>query len=209
MLVFWQIVWGLQSPWSLTGWWRFWVENWEWIYVGMEIENIYFKHKCPITIPPGNKHIWASFLTPLILNRPIFYYRGNELMAVRLGQYKAHYWTWSNSWDELKQVRLLFNTITLLQLCFLTFSFVLPTFSLFVSPNLTLTHKHFHCWCYLENGSSVDCCVHQSVMNINEEPPHQQTYIIHQPVDLFILTPVEIFFLPIYISTFPAVDLFI
>lgn len=30
-------------------------------------------------------------------------------------------------------------------------------------------------------------------MNINEEPPHQQTYIIHQPVDLFVLTPVEIF----------------
>uniref|UniRef100_A0A3P8UEL6 Galactosamine (N-acetyl)-6-sulfatase n=1 Tax=Cynoglossus semilaevis TaxID=244447 RepID=A0A3P8UEL6_CYNSE len=24
----------------------------------------------------------------------------NELMAVRLGLYKAHYWTWSNSWQE-------------------------------------------------------------------------------------------------------------
>lgn len=128
-------------------------------------------------------------------------------MAVRLGQYKAHYWTWSNSWDELKQVRLTFNTVTLSQLCFLSSSFVLPTSSLFVSPNLTQTHKHFHCWCYLENGSSVDCCVHQSVMNINEEPPHQRTYIIHQPVDLFVLTPIEIFFLSIYIPTF-AVDLF-
>lgn len=41
------------------------------------------------------------------LNRPIFYYRGNELMAVRLGHYKAHYWTWSNSWAELKKVRLI------------------------------------------------------------------------------------------------------
>lgn len=45
-------------------------------------------------------------------------------------------------------------------------------------------------------------------MNINERPPHQQTYIIHQPVDLFVLTPVEIFFLSIYIPTLPAVDLF-
>lgn len=26
-------------------------------------------------------------------------------MAVRLGQYKAHYWTWSNSWEELNKVR--------------------------------------------------------------------------------------------------------
>ncbi|KAM6942862.1 N-acetylgalactosamine-6-sulfatase [Xenentodon cancila] len=41
-------------------------------------------------------------LLHLFLNRPIFYYRGNELMAVRLGQYKAHYWTWTNSWEELK-----------------------------------------------------------------------------------------------------------
>lgn len=80
--------------------------------------------------------------------------------------------------------------------------------SLFVSPNLTQTHKHFHCRFYLENGSSVDCCVHQCVMNINEEPPHQQTYIIHQPVDLFVRTPVEIFFLSIYIPTFPAVHSF-
>ncbi|XP_061526130.1 N-acetylgalactosamine-6-sulfatase isoform X4 [Phycodurus eques] len=49
-------------------------------------------------------------LTPVFLNsshtlqnRPIFYYRGNELMAVRLGQYKAHYWTWTNSWEEFKK----------------------------------------------------------------------------------------------------------
>ena len=32
--------------------------------------------------------------------RPIFYYRGDELMAVRQGMYKAHLWTWTNSLDE-------------------------------------------------------------------------------------------------------------
>ncbi|XP_041375637.1 N-acetylgalactosamine-6-sulfatase-like [Gigantopelta aegis] len=35
-----------------------------------------------------------------IVKRPIFYYRGNELMAVRLGDYKAHLWTWTNSLEE-------------------------------------------------------------------------------------------------------------
>lgn len=38
-------------------------------------------------------------------DRPIFYYRGNTLMAVTLGQYKAHFWTWTNSWEEFRQVR--------------------------------------------------------------------------------------------------------
>ncbi|KAK0149297.1 N-acetylgalactosamine-6-sulfatase [Merluccius polli] len=37
-----------------------------------------------------------------LTDRPIFYYRGNQLMAVRLGPYKVHYWTWSNSWEEFK-----------------------------------------------------------------------------------------------------------
>ena len=36
--------------------------------------------------------------------RSIFYYRGDELMAVRNGQYKAHYWTWSNSMEEFQHV---------------------------------------------------------------------------------------------------------
>lgn len=59
----------------------------------------------------------SDILCLRLLNRPIFYYRGNELMAVRLGQYKAHYWTWSNSWEELKKVSaihvsLLMSTIT-------------------------------------------------------------------------------------------------
>ena len=35
--------------------------------------------------------------------RPIFYYRGDEMMAVRYGLYKAHYWTWTNSWEEFEK----------------------------------------------------------------------------------------------------------
>lgn len=34
--------------------------------------------------------------------------------------------------------------------------------------------------------------VYISVMNINEGPPHKRMYIIHQPDDLFVQTPVEI-----------------
>ncbi|KAM4894188.1 N-acetylgalactosamine-6-sulfatase [Sylvia borin] len=55
--------------------------------------------------PPSDRQIDGIDLLPVILqgkliDRPIFYYRGNELMAVRAGLYKAHYWTWSNSWEE-------------------------------------------------------------------------------------------------------------
>lgn len=35
----------------------------------------------------------------------MFYYRGNTLMAATLGLYKAHFWTWTNSWEEFKQVQ--------------------------------------------------------------------------------------------------------
>lgn len=35
--------------------------------------------------------------------RPIFYYRGDELMAVRLGLYKIHLWTWTNSIEEFNK----------------------------------------------------------------------------------------------------------
>uniref|UniRef100_A0A673A7U9 N-acetylgalactosamine-6-sulfatase n=1 Tax=Sphaeramia orbicularis TaxID=375764 RepID=A0A673A7U9_9TELE len=59
--------------------------------------------------PPDDRTLDGLDLTPVLLwgrqldkLMPIFFYRGNELMAVRLGQYKAHYWTWSNSWEEFK-----------------------------------------------------------------------------------------------------------
>ncbi|XP_059151238.1 N-acetylgalactosamine-6-sulfatase-like isoform X2 [Physella acuta] len=56
---------------------------------------------------PSDRPIDGISLTSTLLNgkttqRPIFYYRGDHLMAVRLGQYKAHLWTWSNSWQEFK-----------------------------------------------------------------------------------------------------------
>ncbi|KAJ7398925.1 N-acetylgalactosamine-6-sulfatase [Pitangus sulphuratus] len=55
--------------------------------------------------PPSDRQIDGIDLLPVMLqgkliDRPIFYYRGNEMMAVRVGLYKAHYWTWSNSWEE-------------------------------------------------------------------------------------------------------------
>lgn len=58
--------------------------------------------------PPDDRILDGLDLTPVLLNntlinRPIFYYRGNQMMAVRLGPYKAHYWTWSNSWEEFNQ----------------------------------------------------------------------------------------------------------
>ncbi|XP_053127181.1 N-acetylgalactosamine-6-sulfatase isoform X2 [Hemicordylus capensis] len=58
--------------------------------------------------PPRDRQIDGIDLLPVLLqgkliDRPIFYYRGNEMMAVRVGLYKAHYWTWSNSWEEFSQ----------------------------------------------------------------------------------------------------------
>ncbi|KAJ7986060.1 hypothetical protein DPEC_G00346890 [Dallia pectoralis] len=57
---------------------------------------------------PEDRAIDGLDLSPVLLNnthinRPIFYYRGNEMMAVRVGLYKAHYWTWSNSWEEFNK----------------------------------------------------------------------------------------------------------
>ncbi|XP_033012876.1 N-acetylgalactosamine-6-sulfatase [Lacerta agilis] len=58
--------------------------------------------------PPSDRQIDGIDLSPVILqgkliDRPIFYYRGNEMMAIRVGPYKAHYWTWSNSWEQFSQ----------------------------------------------------------------------------------------------------------
>ncbi|XP_003800850.1 N-acetylgalactosamine-6-sulfatase [Otolemur garnettii] len=58
--------------------------------------------------PPSDRTIDGLDLLPTLLqgrlvDRPIFYYRGNTLMAVTLGQYKAHFWTWTNSWEEFRQ----------------------------------------------------------------------------------------------------------
>ncbi|XP_077503485.1 N-acetylgalactosamine-6-sulfatase-like isoform X2 [Amblyomma americanum] len=67
-----------------------------------------------VTLPPTLVLDGAS-MVPLLLgrlspadpriqrDRPVFFYRGNELMAVRSGSYKAHFWTWTNSWEEFKQ----------------------------------------------------------------------------------------------------------
>uniref|UniRef100_A0A673WRC2 Galactosamine (N-acetyl)-6-sulfatase n=1 Tax=Salmo trutta TaxID=8032 RepID=A0A673WRC2_SALTR len=57
---------------------------------------------------PDDRLIDGLDLSPVLhnntlINRPLFYYRGNEMMAVRVGPYKAHYWTWSNSWEEFNQ----------------------------------------------------------------------------------------------------------
>ncbi|KAK2819700.1 hypothetical protein Q7C36_021346 [Tachysurus vachellii] len=45
----------------------------------------------------------STFFNNSVIERPVFYYRGNEMMAVRLEMYKAHYWTWTNSWEEFKK----------------------------------------------------------------------------------------------------------
>ncbi|XP_064599752.1 N-acetylgalactosamine-6-sulfatase-like [Liolophura sinensis] len=42
----------------------------------------------------------GAFFNNSNTDRPIFFYRGNTLMAVRVGNYKAHLWTWTNSLTE-------------------------------------------------------------------------------------------------------------
>ena len=46
----------------------------------------------------------TAFYFHFPFSRPLFYYRGNELMAVRYGVYKAHLWTWTNSIEEFNHV---------------------------------------------------------------------------------------------------------
>nr|XP_037864068.1 N-acetylgalactosamine-6-sulfatase isoform X8 [Chlorocebus sabaeus] len=58
--------------------------------------------------PPRDRAIDGLNLLPALLqgrlmDRPIFYYRGDTLMAATLGQHKAHFWTWTNSWENFRQ----------------------------------------------------------------------------------------------------------
>ncbi|KFM76118.1 N-acetylgalactosamine-6-sulfatase, partial [Stegodyphus mimosarum] len=58
--------------------------------------------------PPKEKiidgiNLMDSLTKNKIIERPVFYYRGNELMAVRYGLYKAHFWCWTNSYEEFHQ----------------------------------------------------------------------------------------------------------
>ena len=42
----------------------------------------------------------STLINGTIQNRALFHYRGNRLMAIRSGPYKAHFWTWTNSWEQ-------------------------------------------------------------------------------------------------------------
>ncbi|XP_022107716.1 N-acetylgalactosamine-6-sulfatase-like isoform X1 [Acanthaster planci] len=59
--------------------------------------------------PPSDRIVDGTDLLPNLVNgtidsaKPIFYYRGNEMMAIRIGLYKAHYWTWTNSLQEFEK----------------------------------------------------------------------------------------------------------
>ncbi|CAN7937193.1 unnamed protein product [Ixodes hexagonus] len=66
-----------------------------------------------VTLPPGLVLDGNSFVPELlksphyhdeeeISDRSVFYYRGNELMALRKGLYKAHFWCWTNSWEQYR-----------------------------------------------------------------------------------------------------------
>ncbi|XP_065888604.1 N-acetylgalactosamine-6-sulfatase-like isoform X1 [Dysidea avara] len=48
-------------------------------------------------------NLLPALVNNTIVDRTIFYYRGDEMMAARNGLYKAHYWTWTNSIEEFKR----------------------------------------------------------------------------------------------------------
>ncbi|XP_075560106.1 N-acetylgalactosamine-6-sulfatase-like isoform X1 [Dermacentor variabilis] len=61
------------------------------------------------TLPPGLVLDGHSLLGRVLgrdeppSERPIFYYRGNELMAIRSGLYKAHFWCWTEFREEFQR----------------------------------------------------------------------------------------------------------
>ena len=71
--------------------------------------------------PPTDRIIDGKSLLPALLNnqvdsnKTIYYYRGNEMMAVRHGLYKAHYWTWTNSLQERAKVSIPVWTLKVFQ----------------------------------------------------------------------------------------------
>jgi len=56
---------------------------------------------------PTDRVYDSNDLKPVLFNNQlidtnIFYYRGNQLMAIRNGNYKAHFWTFTNPWEQFK-----------------------------------------------------------------------------------------------------------
>lgn len=54
---------------------------------------------------PSDREYDSNDLAPVLFNNSkvdstIYYYRGNQLMAIRSGEYKAHFWTFTNPWEE-------------------------------------------------------------------------------------------------------------
>uniref|UniRef100_A0A4W5N6Z5 Galactosamine (N-acetyl)-6-sulfatase n=1 Tax=Hucho hucho TaxID=62062 RepID=A0A4W5N6Z5_9TELE len=104
---------------------------------------------------PDDRLIDGLDLSPVLhnntlINRPIFYYRGNEMMAVRVGPYKAHYWTWSNSWEEFNQV--MFCTTT--YVCVFLYSVVTKEYQDALSRITAVVEKHKKDQYYTESPKS-------------------------------------------------------
>lgn len=98
-----------------------------------------------------------------IPNRPIFYYRGNQMMAVRIGQYKAHYWTWSNSWEE-------FNTVSDRKF---SVSISVSVFPPYFRGRQTLSQVKFICivlfTVHITQSSFTECHTVMSIMLYQEQ----------------------------------------